>query len=136
MKRNLILFSLTTVLAVGFVGCASHDSAGNAHDRTVGRYIDDKVLVQRVKSALSDNDVYKFDDVKVNTYQGTVQLSGFVETQNQKRRAEEIARNVRGVTGVQNQISMKGETERVRGTTDQNNVNPNNTTVTNRTTNP
>lgn len=136
MKRNLLLFSLATVLAVGFAGCASNDTAGNTHDRTVGRYIDDKVTLQRVKSALSDNDVYKFDDVKVNTYQGTVQLSGFVETQDQKRQAEEIARNVRGVTGVQNQISLKGETQRVRGTADQNNVNSNGTTVTNKTTNP
>jgi hypothetical protein len=131
MKRKFVLFSIVGMVAAGFAGCASNDEAGNHHDRTVGRYIDDKVLVQRVKSALGDNDIYKFDDVKVNTYQGTVQLTGFVETEDQKRKAEQVARNVHGVTSVQNQIALKSDTERVRATTDQD---VNDRSVTNRNT--
>lgn len=129
MKRKLILFSLAVVTAVGFVGCASDDANSDSHRRTTGQYIDDKMLVQKVKSALDDSPVYKFPDVKVNTYNGVVQLTGFVESEEQKRKAEEIARNVRDVTSVQNQISLKGETERVRGTDIDRN-----TTTTNRTT--
>ena len=103
------------VTAVGFVGCATDSSADrDSHQRTTGQYIDDKMLVQRVKSALDDSPVYKFPDVKVNTYNGTVQLTGFVETNEQKRKAEEIAKTVRDVLNVQNQIMLKGETERVR----------------------
>ena len=82
--------------------------------RTTGQYIDDKMLVQRVKSALNDSPVYKFPDVKVNTYNGLVQLTGFVESAEQKSKAEEIARNVSDVAGVQNQITLKADTERVR----------------------
>jgi osmotically-inducible protein OsmY len=118
MKRKFILFSLMAVAAVGFVGCASDNSDRDSHKRTTGRYIDDKVLVQKVKSALNDSDIYKFPDVKVNTYEGTVQLTGFVDSMEQKRKAEEIARNVRGVYNVQNQITLKADAERVRGTTD------------------
>lgn len=134
MKRKLILFCMAAVTAIGFVGCASDNADRDSHKRTAGRYIDDKVLVQKVKSALNDSDIYKFPDVKVNTYEGTVQLTGFVDSAEQKSKAEEIARNVRGVYNVQNQITLKGEAERVRGTTDrieaQRDVNRTNTTVT------
>jgi hyperosmotically inducible periplasmic protein len=123
MKRKVILFSLVAVTAIGFMGCASDDANNDSHKRSAGRYIDDKVLVQRVKSSLNDNEVYKFPDVKVNTYNGTVQLTGFVNSEEQKRKAEEIVRNVRGVANVQNQIMMKSDSERVRGTTDRNDVN-------------
>lgn len=117
MKCN-VLFSMVAVAAVGFVGCATDSADSDTHKRTAGRYLDDKVLVQKVKSALNDSEVYKFPDVKVNTYEGTVQLTGFVDTTEQKSKAEEIARNVRGVYNVQNQITLKSDTERVRGTAD------------------
>ena len=115
MKRKLIVFSLAAVTAVGFVGCATDNSDRDSHKRSAGRYIDDKMLVGKVKSALGDSAVYKFPDVSVHTYNGTVQLTGFVDTAEQKSKAEEIARNVQGVNAVQNQIALKSDTERVRG---------------------
>jgi osmotically-inducible protein OsmY len=116
MKRKLILFSLMAATAVGFMGCASDRTDRDSHKRTTGRYIDDKMLTMKVKGALGDSDVYKFPHVDVSTYNGTVQLTGFVDTEEQRRKAEEIARNVRDVSAVQNQITLKGDTERVRGT--------------------
>ena len=131
MKKKLTTLCLVAVtgsfVPVVLVGCATNGDQ-DTHKRSAGQYIDDKVLVQRVKSNLDDNDVYKFPDVKVNTYKGTVQLSGFVETQVQKTKAEEIARNTPGVYAVQNNITMKGETERVRGATDSNTSAPKSTT--------
>jgi osmotically-inducible protein OsmY len=116
MKRKLIVFSLAAITAVSFVGCATDGADRDSHKRSTGRYIDDKMLVGKVKGALGDSAVYKFPDVNVNTYNGTVQLTGFVDTMDQKRKAEEIARNVHGVNAVQNQIALKTDTERVRGT--------------------
>lgn len=104
------------VTAMGFMGCKSDSADRDSHKRTTGRYIDDKMLGMKVKGALDDSDVYKFPDVKVNTYNGTVQLTGFVDTAEQKTKAEEIVRNVQGVASVQNQITLKGDTSRVRGT--------------------
>ena len=46
-------------------------------------------------------------EVKVETLNGMVQLSGFVNSQEEKSRAEQIARNVQGVQNVKNNISVK-----------------------------
>ena len=123
MKRTFASLSLIAVIGVlplVFVGCATDQD--DSHKRTTGEFIDDKVLVQKVKGALDDSEVYKFPDVKVNTYQRTVQLSGFVETPEQKAKAAEIARGIRGVQKVENNILLKSDRERVR-TTDTNTLN-------------
>ncbi len=88
--------------AAAFTGCA-----GDKYNRSTGEYIDDKSLDVRVKSALGDNPEYKFGDVNVTAYRGTVQLSGFVNTSDQKSRAGQIAKGVEGVKEVQNNISVK-----------------------------
>jgi osmotically-inducible protein OsmY len=131
MKRTLTTLAWVVVTSVvastAFVGCATSGDR-DSHKRTAGQYIDDKVLATKVRSALGDSDIYKFPDVKVNTYKGTVQLTGFVDSMEQKTKAEQIARNVEGVMNVQNNITMKGETERVRGRTDTT-TQPNDTTT-------
>jgi hyperosmotically inducible protein len=85
-----------------FTGCA-----GDQNDRSTGQYIDDKSLAVRVHTALSDNPEYKFTDVNVNIFRGTVQLSGFVNTSDQKSKAEDIVKGVQGVKDVENQITVK-----------------------------
>jgi hyperosmotically inducible periplasmic protein len=106
MKKNII--SLCVALCLGlpvvttFVGCA-----GDRYERSTGEYIDDKALVMRVKGALGDNPEYKFEGVNVDSFRGTVQLSGFVNTSTQKAEASRIAKNVNGVRDVENNISLK-----------------------------
>jgi osmotically-inducible protein OsmY len=60
-----------------------------------------------VKAEFVRDPVVKALDVKVETFKGVVQLSGFVETPEQKSRAEQIARNISGVQSVKNNISIK-----------------------------
>jgi hyperosmotically inducible protein len=104
--RNLKkLVLLGTLAVVGFTGCeTSHHRTG---DRTEGRLVDDHLITSRVKSELNREPVYKFDDIDVKTFNGVVQLSGFVTTEDQKRKAAEIAQHVDGVIEVQNAISLK-----------------------------
>jgi osmotically-inducible protein OsmY len=45
--------------------------------------------------------------ISVETYKGTVQLSGFVDSQAAIDKASEIARSVKGVTSVKNDLIMK-----------------------------
>lgn len=97
-----ICLSLPMVAAVGLTGCA-----GNRYDRSTGEYIDDKSLNSRVRTALSDNPEYKFGDVQVTSFRGTVQLSGFVNMADQKSKAGDIAKHVQGVKGVENNITVK-----------------------------
>jgi hypothetical protein len=149
MKMNwsfqLVARFLSATALLTVVGCAS-----TRYDRTAGEYFDDKMLVSRVKSALDDQPVYKYPDVKVNTYRGVVQLSGFVATAQQKEAASEIARRVRGVAQIENDIliaplertavrdyipgrdedSRTNETDRATGTAPANN-NSNHGSVTN-----
>ena len=98
--------ALATVLAAGvtstFTGCA-----GNEYKRSTGESIDDSATTGRVKSALGDDNHYKYPDVKVTTFKGTVQLSGFVDTRDQKSKAADVAKRVAGVKDVVNNISVK-----------------------------
>ncbi len=72
-----------------------------------GSYVDDKTLASRVNSALKDNPDYKFDEVQVAVLKGTVQLSGFVNTADQKSKAGRIAKEVQGIQDVVNNITVK-----------------------------
>ena len=68
---------------------------------------DDAALTSRVASALGNNPEYKFEEVHIATDKGTVQLSGFVNTMDQKTRAGELAKQVQGVLDVVNNITVK-----------------------------
>lgn len=105
MMSMALCLGLLTTGAVGtltLTGCA-----GNSNTRSTGQYIDDKTLQHSVRSALNDNAEYKFDQVNVDIYRGTCQLSGFVDTQAQKDQAEKLAKGVQGVTSVDNNITVR-----------------------------
>ena len=105
MKRALQAITVALVLGSSFfiTGCTTEQRSG----RSTGQYVDDKTLNAKVRSALSDSAEYKFPDVKVETFRGVVQLSGFVAAAAQKTRAGEIAKGVTGVQSVDNKISVR-----------------------------
>jgi hyperosmotically inducible protein len=110
-KAKIIIMALCLGLLVvatigALVGCA-----GNANDRSTGQYIDDKTLQHQVRDALNDNAEYKFDNVNVDVYRGTVQLSGFVQTSDQKSEAKDITKNVAGVSDVENNITVQSNNQ-------------------------
>ena len=76
--------------------------------RSAGEVVDDKTLAARVRDTLH-GDPYKFDDVAVGSYKGTLQLSGFVDTTDQKNKASEVARTIQGVRDVQNNITVRNQ---------------------------
>lgn len=98
----LLCLGLASAAVTTFTGCA-----GDKSDRSTGEYIDDKSLTLRVHNALADNPDYKFNDVNVTVFRGTVQLNGFVNNSDQKSKAVDIAKGVQGVKDVQNNISIK-----------------------------
>lgn len=73
----------------------------------IGEYIDDSAITVKVKSAFAFDPSVSALDVKVKTFKGVVQLSGFVDTAEQARRASEIAGGIKGVKSVQNNIVVK-----------------------------
>lgn len=103
---NLKALTIAVLLSCGalFVaGCAHHQG----HERTGGEVIDDSAITTKVKSALlAEKDVNSFD-IKVKTYDGTVQLSGFVDSQWQIDKAVQVASAVKGVRKVTNDLVHK-----------------------------
>lgn len=100
-----LCLGLLTTGAVGtltLTGCA-----GNSNTRSTGQYVDDKTTEHHVRSALGSNPEYKFDQVNVDVYRGTCQLSGFVDTQQQKDMAGNLAKGAQGVTSVDNNITIR-----------------------------
>lgn len=74
---------------------------------TVGEKIDDTVVTTRVKTALlADADIKSFD-ISVLTFNGEVQLSGFVNNQGQIDQAARIAGATEGATSVKNGLMVK-----------------------------
>ena len=106
--KTLKLILLTASLAgltLG-IGCDRDGVDGGPGDRTVGAAVDDTSLTASVKSALS-KDAVKYPDVNVTSRGGVVQLSGFVNTGDQKDRAGDIAKDIAGVKKVENNITVK-----------------------------
>ncbi|MFZ0611324.1 MAG: BON domain-containing protein, partial [Desulfobacterales bacterium] len=76
-KRNWVFGYLVMILLIAtFVGCAS-----TSKQEGTGEYVDDSVITTKVKSLLAADDFLKSFEISVETYKGTVQLSGFVGSQ-------------------------------------------------------
>ena len=74
---------------------------------SVGNKVDDSIVTTRVKSALISDDSIKSHDIAVVTRKGEVQLSGFVDNQQQIERALVLTRGIEGVVTVNNEMSIK-----------------------------
>jgi len=90
------------MLIASFVACASTSKQEGA-----GEYVDDSVITTKVKSLLAADDFLKSFQIGVETYKGTVQLSGFVNSQKAVDKAVEITRSVKGVGSVKNNLIVK-----------------------------
>ena len=102
-KRNIVIHCLVLLMLIAtFAACAStrtHESAGE--------YVDDSVITTKVKSLLAADDFLKSFPISVETYQGAVQLSGFVNSQQAVDKAGEIVRSVNGVKSIKNNLIVK-----------------------------
>jgi Predicted periplasmic or secreted lipoprotein len=100
---------LVAMLFVGLYGCASSGERGPMQDAgaNAGRVIDDSVITAKVKTALISESDTKAYQINVETFQGVVQLNGFVDDANARRRAEQVAQEVEGVKRVQNNLQLR-----------------------------
>lgn len=99
--RLAYLFLLALVVT-SVLGCASTETS-----QAPGEYFDDSVVTAKVKSAILNDPDLKVMEIKVETFRGKVQLSGFVSSRADANRAEEVARGVKGVRSVSNDMQVK-----------------------------
>jgi len=104
MKTHPIVAAAVTALALlTTTGCAVQRK-----QESVGAYVDDTTITTQVKAKFAADKTVSTMAIGVETLKGTVQLSGFAKSEDEKLAAERIARGVSGVTDVKNDIVVRG----------------------------
>jgi osmotically-inducible protein OsmY len=99
--KSISAVFLAIVLATA-LGCA-----GTSTKEGTGEYVDDTVITTKVKAAIFNEPSLKSSEINVETFKGTVQLSGFTKYQADISKAGEVARSVAGVKSVKNDLRLK-----------------------------
>ena len=102
IMRNTLAAALAAVALLFASGCAV-----TRGQETVGAYVDDTAITTSVKARFVDNKDVDASAISVETMNGTVMLSGFAKNSMEKNTAESIARNVKGVRSVKNEIAIR-----------------------------
>jgi osmotically-inducible protein OsmY len=104
MKHRSTAAALVAALMASAVmtGCSSTPTQQSA-----GESVDDGVVTAKVKAALVADPMTKAHQINVETFKGTVQLSGFVETDEARARALQLARDVDGVKKVKDAMEVR-----------------------------
>ena len=100
--HRMVKFLVCIGLVTAFLGCAS-----TQQQSSTGEYVDDSVITTKVKAAIFDEPTLKTLQITVVTFKGEVQLSGFVDSTKSVSKAGEVARSVKGVTSVKNDLIVK-----------------------------
>lgn len=100
--RNTLAASITAVALLTMTGCAV-----TRGQESVGAYVDDTAITTGVKARFVENKEVDASAISVETLNGTVMLSGFAKSLREKSTAESIARNVKGVRAVKNEIAIR-----------------------------
>ena len=96
----LALFVLVTAM---LTACTSMTG------KTAGQNVDDATITTEVKAKLAAEKVATLTKIDVDTDRGTVYLSGTVDTREMRSRAEQVARSVKHVAGVVNNLTVKAQ---------------------------
>jgi hyperosmotically inducible periplasmic protein len=103
-SKRAFLLATGAAAVLGLGACASDSPT----QRSTGEFTDDAATTAKVKTAIAtDAGAKTAAAVNVETYRGVVQLTGFVDTEEQSRRAVEAAKKVAGVRSVKNDLRVK-----------------------------
>ena len=101
-REHRVKFLVIIGLMILFSGCAATE-----HRQSTGQYISDSVITTKVKTEILYEPAMKSFQIDVKTYQGVVQLSGFVDSEQSMKKAGEIAGRIEGVKSVKNDLVVK-----------------------------
>ncbi|MBC7945887.1 MAG: BON domain-containing protein [Burkholderiales bacterium] len=104
MKTTMKAFLIFATFLLALAGCA-----GSQTKSSTGDLVDDSTITTKVKTALLGDPDVKGTQVSVETFKGTVQLSGFADNAKAKSRAEDLAKKVDGVKAVKNDILIRSK---------------------------
>lgn len=102
MRNGRRQFLVGLALATSLAACSAIEGR-----ETAGQYVDDTTITTKVKAAILNDQGLKGMQINVETMEGVVQLSGFVDTPQQAAQAAADARSVTGVKSVRNSIVVR-----------------------------
>ena len=98
----------STLVAVAAIAMFALSACAVTRDQqTVGEYIDDTAITTAVKAKHAQSSDVAATSISVETLNGAVMLSGFATSAGEKAMAESLAREVKGVTSIENQIVVR-----------------------------
>ena len=101
------IYMKTRIFALAFFAALMVGCAATPTQESTGEYFDDTTLTTKVKTALlADKDVSGLA-INVETFKGSVQLSGFAGSEAERAKAAQLAKGVKGVKAVENDIRLK-----------------------------
>ncbi len=100
--RTAMAIATTAIVLLTATGCAVQRG-----QETVGAYVDDAGITTLIKSRFVENKQVDAASIRVETLKGTVMLSGFAKNTTERDTAEAIARGVKGVVHVKNEIAIR-----------------------------
>jgi osmotically-inducible protein OsmY len=107
MKLKSALTSTLMIAALGGGVLLTTGCAGTPTHESAGEVVDDSWITTKVKSAFVEDPTVSALNIKVETFKGVVQLSGFANNTTEIQRAAEIARGIKGVKEVKNDVRLK-----------------------------
>ena len=96
-------FALVAIVSVVLAACTSTTG------KTVGENVDDATITSEVKAKLAAEKMSTLTKIGVDTDRRTVYLTGSVDDAEMRTRAEEIARSVKHVSGVVNNLTVRAQ---------------------------
>ena len=102
MRPRILPVLAAAILAAVLGACAPAEKR-----QSTGEYIDDAWITSKVKGAFVKNPALSAAEIKVDTYKGEVQLSGFVSDPGEVGKAAAVAGGIKGVKSVRNDIQVK-----------------------------
>ncbi|MCY1167011.1 Osmotically-inducible protein Y [compost metagenome] len=100
--RAIAFAALAGITILSTTGCA----VGRGQE-TAGAYVDDAAITTAVKAKFVEDKTVSAMSISVETLNGTVQLSGFAKSGAEKAQAEALARGVKNVRAVRNDIAVR-----------------------------
>ena len=102
-KRNIVVQFLLLLMVIAVIAAWTSIRT----NESAGECVDDSIITTKVKSLLAADDFLKSFQISAKTYQGTIQLSGYVNSHKAVDKADEIVKSVKGVTGIKNNLIVK-----------------------------
>jgi osmotically-inducible protein OsmY len=101
--KTFTAFTIVALIATALAACTSMTG------KTAGENVDDVTITSEVKARLAAEKISNLTKIGVDTERRTVYLTGTVDSAEMRARAEEIARSVKHVSGVVNNLSVQAQ---------------------------